>query len=342
MKLKTIFVGEGPEIRPREIKLVFRESLPGLALVAGLGFLSYLLTHLPQFGFSDVSWMRFIDTLVLAVVLGMVARLGVTKTRGLTNRLLPGILLAPMLFIPLGIALYGMSFRLDQMSKLDGSVIMTALLAMLISMLAIYFLAVRVFKLSKKLAYLLGVGSAICGASAIAITSPAINADPDEMGAALVTNTLLALLSLLILKWIASWMAPQFWAMTAGALLPQTGFVKLAVVGELQDYALLVKTLRVSMLLVLVPLTYYFVQGKLFIPWYLILFAVVGLWYSFAAPGKELTAILKTTYDLLFSTALAGIGLNANLGAVMRKIWMPLLITTSVFCVGAALYLSLR
>jgi uncharacterized integral membrane protein (TIGR00698 family) len=338
MNLRTLFFGEVVIIHRNEFWLLIRESLPGLAIVAMTGFVSYLLTHMPQFGLPIIPYMQFIDTLVLAVVLGMFMRLAIMKT-SLLNWLTPGILLAPIIFIPLGIILYGMTFRVDQMSHLHGFLILKVLLTLLISVLLIYFLSVNIFKLSHKLAYLLGIGSVICGASAIAITSPVVEADPDEMGTALVTNTLLALISLIILKSIVAWISPQLWAATAGAFLQQTGFVKLAVSGKLQEYALLVKTLRVSLLLVIVPLTYYLNYKKIYFPWYMLLFVGVGLWYSFAAPGKDLTNALKTTYDISFTLALTSIGMNANIIAVTRKIWKPLLVTSFVFCLGVALFI---
>lgn len=338
MGLKEVFFGESSGFKLKDIGPVFVESIPGLLLVFLTGFLAYFLTKTTKFGFEAIPYMKYVDILVLAVVLGMLVRLIFAKTKFM-NKLLPGIILAPVLLIPFGIILYGMKFRVDKLAKVDPLSLVWLMVIMAVTLFLIYWLSVKVFKQSKKMGFLLGTGSAVCGASAIAITSPVVEADPDEMGTALVTNTLIVIASLFILKWITGLFSPEQWAAMAGSLLHQTGFVKIAVAkGPLQDLALLIKSTRVALLILIIPVVYYMNKKKLFIPWYMILFIGMGLLYSYAAPEKAVTDNLKLAYSLIFTTALASIGMNANIVNVFKRLGKPFLITLIAFVAGILLF----
>ena len=338
MQLKTVFLGEDSGWRSGDILPVLKESLPGIIVAALLGTTAFALCNPKTFDLPTIDFMKYIDPLVLSIFLGMVARLCIGRS-ALLPKMMPGILLAPYLFIPVGIILYGLNLRFDELSRINANTLTWMFLTTAFSFTAIYLLATKVFGLSKPLACLLGAGSAVCGASAMTVVRPVVDAEPDELGAGLVTNTLLVIISLFMLKLISPFFTPTVFATTAGALLQQTGFVKMAVPhGDLQDLAMAVKSTRVALLIILVPVLNYMTRSKIYIPWYLILFIFVGILNSLSPFPPALTDKLKLCYGIIFNTALVSVGMNAHLAAVSRRIAVPLLITTVVFAISTAMF----
>jgi uncharacterized integral membrane protein (TIGR00698 family) len=270
----------------------------------------------------------------------MIARLVLIRTP-LFPKVIPGILLAPYLFVPIGIILYGHQLRFDEMRLIHPITFVWMLLVMAVSYSLIFFVGRRLFKFSTPFANLLAAGSAVCGASAMAVISPIVEAEPDELGAGLISNTLLVIASLLSLQAIASAVSPQLFASVSGAVLQQTGFVHMAVdKGPLQDFAILLKTTRVALLIIIVPIIYYSLHRRFFFPWYMILFVVMGIISSSGNIPPSAVDGLKLAYGLIFTSALASIGLNANIMTVGKRLFQPLLLTYIVFIIAAALFLG--
>jgi uncharacterized integral membrane protein (TIGR00698 family) len=338
MQLKSIFLGEDSGWRTSDIVPVLSESLPGIVTAAALGVLAFALCAPKEFGLPTIEFMQYIDSLVLSIFLGMVARLVIEPTNSLP-KMMPGILLAPYLFIPVGIIFYGLNLRFDELARIHSSTLIWMLLTTAFSFTTIYLLSTRVFGLSKPMASLLGAGSAVCGASAMTVVRPVVDAEPDELGTGLVSNTLLVIISLFILKSISTFFVPAVYATAAGALLQQTGFVKMAVpAGDLQDLAMAVKSARVALLIVLVPVLSYISRRKIYIPWYLILFVLVGIVNSVSPFPAAIADKLKLFYGIIFNTALVSVGMNAHLSSVSRRVAIPLLITIVIFVISTVIF----
>jgi uncharacterized integral membrane protein (TIGR00698 family) len=342
MNVKDLFFSQEAQWRAEDIAPVAVESAPGLVVAAVLGTVAFMAANLKKYGLPEFELMKYIDPLVLAIVLGMLVRATIGKTKVLT-KLLPGIILAPYLFIPIGIILYGTQLRFDKMGEIHPSTFLWLIVTMGFSFAAIFISATKIFKTSAPLANLLAAGSAVCGASAIAVVSPVVDAEPDELGAALITNTLLVIASLFTLKAITALVSPELFATTAGALLQQTGFVHMAVPkGPLQDLAMLLKTTRVALLVVIVPTIYYILHKRLFFPWYMVLFVMVGCLYSTTHLPSSITDAIKVIFGIIFTTGLASIGLNANILSAGKSVVKSFAATYVAFVLAGALFLTLE
>lgn len=210
---------------------------------------------------------------------------------------------------------------------------------------------------------LVATGSAICGASAIVVTAPAVRARAEDVSISLLAVTLAGLLGLFVLLPFCGALLHLplgELGLMSGALLQHTGFVKeamahlryldpLAASGEALRFALLVKVTRYLGLIVCIPLVASLAHGRLSLPPALWLYLGAGLWGTLlqgAAPrafAGHVLPLAQLTYQLLWSVALAAIGLSADVRDLLsangfRAFWMAL----GGFCAALAAFLMLR
>jgi uncharacterized integral membrane protein (TIGR00698 family) len=198
-----------------------REGFLGFALALALGFAaSFIGKH-----------VKGLDPLVAAVVLGMAASLAINAREKVYFKLLPGIILAQSIFIPIGIALYGKNLEIKVMLASNPWIFLQVIGITALTFVFMFWLG-KLFGFNERMRYLLGFGSAICGASAIAIASPILECEPNDTATGLVDNTIAAVISMYLLAtFVLPHVLPRDYAAAAGALLHQTGFVKMVLSG---------------------------------------------------------------------------------------------------------------
>lgn len=275
------------------------------------------------------SGSQIIDPLFVALIIGIVLRFFVK----FNENFLKGFRFASMLLIPIGVIIYGaINLNFNTFKTIDPMIIFLILFAFLANSTVILFLSIF-FSISPKTTYLITVGSAICGASAITITSGAIDAEPDEVSNSLISVFITALFALFFfipfLTKILGLDGTDY-AIISGALLSFTGFVKEAVNNmpdhlknsseNLMGLATTIKAFRYMGLLILIPLFASFIKGKFFIPWYLWAFLAAGVIFNYM-PGLLLKwkPILEPTLNYLWSIAMGAIGLSASLRTFFSK-----------------------
>ena len=135
-----------------------------------------------------------IEPVMIALLLGM----ALSNVWSLPKSLSSGIKFSVKKLLPLGIVLLGARLHFGEMMKVG----LTGLgLTVLETVVALSLLAVlaRWLKLPRKLGVLLGVGTAICGGTAIVATAPAIEAEDRDVAFSVATVTLLGLVGMLVL-----------------------------------------------------------------------------------------------------------------------------------------------
>ena len=215
--------------------------LAGLAAMLLLGALAFWLSSLHP----------SLDALVLALILGIALKLFLPTAAA--SMLLAGAQTAIRLFIPLAIILYGINLDLTRLVTLPVQAIITTLLGMILFYGVIFWLNRLLWKIPPRLNELIATGSAICGASAIAILSPSIEAEPEDVSGSILSITAVGLLALMVYPILQAvlGLSENQYALLSGATLHQTGLVR-AAVADLSEsaraYALAIKTLRIVML----------------------------------------------------------------------------------------------
>lgn len=96
--------------------------------------------------------------------------------------------------LKLAIILLGLRISIQEIVKLGGGAVLLVSITMTFALSLTYFLG-RLLGVAPKLAALIGIGTAVCGNTAISATAPAISATDEEMSFAIATNTLFGTLA---------------------------------------------------------------------------------------------------------------------------------------------------
>lgn len=300
---------------------------PGLLLAVLLGGLAY--------GTSAILRRPLVDPLVVALVAGVALRTTCKRCIRLGN----GLKTAPLICIPFGIMFYAVkNLNFAAYAEMPPRAMILAASIVLVYFATILILG-RLLKQQDRITYLTAAGSAICGASAIAITSPAVDADSDDISVSLLAVTLAAMVALFtLLPFVATsvGMTDKSYGLLSGSVLQMTGFVKAAAMNlpflsrqlperELISLALSVKAARYLGLLIAIPLFASLVQKRFYVPWTLWLFlgaGLLGTWVYVAHQAfynATLIPIVKPLYGISWSIAMAAIGLNADVRQLLSN-----------------------
>ncbi len=335
MSASAIFFDSRQRLKTSEITDAVRDGAAGFLFALAVGWLASFISH----------QIKGLDPLVGAVILGLAASLLLNVWDKLYFRLLPGIILAQAVLVPAGIVLYGKNLNIKLLAKTSPFVSLQLAVITAATFLLMYALG-RWFGLSSKMSYLLGFGSAICGASAIAVASPIVECEPDDTATALVDNTVAVVLGWALLATvILPVLLPRQYAGLCGALLHQTGFVQMALASQPKDVLALgmaIKSLRIACLLVAIPTVSYLIRRRIYVPWYLILFVIVGFIFSYAPVSAQFTKGVTSFYEICFTAALASVGMNANLRNVLKNLFIPLVLVMLVFLIDLGAWMLSR
>ncbi len=305
-----------------------------LLLILALGAAAYLLASLHS----------SLDALFLALLLGIVVRILTDRIRPgrETSAVTVGARLGVRLFIPVGIILYGVNLDFSRLASLPVRAIVLTLLCMTLFYILIYWLN-AIWRLPARLSELIASGSAVCGASAIAVLSPSVEAEPEDTSASLLIITaagLLGVMSYPLLKEFLS-LSDQIYAALAGATLHQTGLVRIALTPlpeEMASLGIAIKTLRIVMLAPVAIITSLVhstrdrrfslsaLRDKSIRVWFLLPFIGIGLLISLVPESRPYLTLLKPWATLAFSVGLASIGLTVDIESVLSVGGKPLFI----------------
>jgi uncharacterized integral membrane protein (TIGR00698 family) len=296
-----------------------KEVLSGLFFSVFTGLTGYTLSSLIR--------SPLFDPLVISLILGIGIR---TIVGG--KKYESGFAIAPKFLIPVGIIFYAVK-NLNFVKFADVQPKMSVLMLVVVFIyFVVIFILGKILGQKKQITCLTATGSAICGASAIAITSPAVEADPDDTAISLLSVTLAAMFGFaVILPFLATLfdITGRTYSLMSGSVMQFTGLVKAAVRNipylttdmteqEMLNLALSVKSIRYLGLLLAIPLMSSFIKKKIHLPWVLWVFLLAGLsgTYLYTAHGAfynlTLTPVLKPVHNISWSIAMSAIGLNAD------------------------------
>jgi uncharacterized integral membrane protein (TIGR00698 family) len=317
-------------IRDSEQKQVGKPWLSGMILIFLIGLAAY--------GLSRVH--TSLDALAMAILIGITMRVII----GSSDWYLPGVKLGLKIFLPLGIILYGTNLSFRFSASLPPSVIALTLTSMVIFYLVILTLN-KLWKVSPKTGELIADGSAICGASAIAVMSPTVEAEPKDTSISLLVVTTIGLLGAMvypILKEILN-LSDTVYAVLSGSTLHQTGIVRIAVSEMDPEYAtmaLTVKSIRILMLIAIAIVTVFLhnrsTKGRLRFDrrglvngfkrvWFLLPFLLMAVLVSLPSTGAFFVQ-LRPWATFVFSMALGSIGLLVDIESVLAAGSRPLFV----------------
>lgn len=311
-----------------------REPIPGLLLTLILAVLSFTV-----WWFFKDSWLKF-SALLWAFIFSIVAVNLLPVLSGV--RFQTGIEFASTRLLRWAIALLGLTVSASMWISLGGIGLVVVLINLTFAFFFGFFFCHYVLKLDSTLSILIGVGTCICGASAIAATGPALKAKAEQMGLSLAVVTLFGLIAmfgypLLFAGPLAAWLDNNALAygMWVGTGIHETAQVIAA--GSQVDGAVSIavsaKFIRIFMIgpMVFVSLLMFHrfsgrLSGhefKLAIPW----FAVVFIAFTLVHAGLQSLPIreswtsfnisyLKPAVTFFLAWSFAAVGLKVKLSTI--------------------------
>jgi len=331
-----------PQARPAQPALQFLRVIPGVLLLAAVGYAGKLLERNVGTYAKAHHWtFPNIEYVLWAILIG----LAISNTVGVPQIFRSGVATYEF-WLKAGIVLLGSRFLLGDVLKLGG--VSLALVAMEIAV-AIAFMTLlgRAFGLRPKLTSLLAVGSAVCGVSAIIATQGAIDADDEDSSFAIAAILALGALSLFTFPLIghALHLSDHAYGLWAGLAVDNTAEATAA--GALYSdaagkLAVLAKTTRNAMIgfVVLAYAIYWASRGEAktvgnkaaFLwqkfPKFVLGFLLISILATYHFFTKEQTTALANLSRWAFLLTFAGVGLRTNFREMRKQGLRP-------FAVGA-------
>jgi uncharacterized integral membrane protein (TIGR00698 family) len=337
--------------------------LPGLALALGIAAVATVIgTRLPLVGGP-------VSGIVIGTVLASVLKLGDGGGGSglgdrIAGRLSPGIGTASRTLLQISVVVLGAQLSLRQIVQV-GAQSLPVMIGTLTVCLTTAYVVGRKLKVAGDLATLIGVGTGICGASAIAAVTPVIGAVGVDVAYAISTIFVFNIAAVLVFPVVGHLLglSQHAFGLFSGTAVNDTSSVIAAATAygnDAADYAVVVKLTRTLLIipicLVLAALvrrraacqaggaeavpatgpattTTRRVRVRALIPWFLVGFLVAAAINTAGLVPAELHPLIGKGSGFLITTALAAIGLSTDFTALRRTGPRPLVL-------GAVLWIA--
>lgn len=320
---------------------VFSGIFPGLTICILIAFAGIWLGKLvpvigaPVFG------------ILIGIIVGNVLKLpSVTKS---------GIAFSSKKILQFSIIVLGGSLSLWQIWDTGRDSLGVMLITLSVALLGAWFIGTRM-GISLNMKSLIGVGTGICGGSAIAAIAPIVRADDDEIAFSISTVFLFNVIAVLIFPLIGHILNLQDYGfgLWAGTAINDTSSVVAASYSYSQaagDFAVITKLARTTMI---IPISLIFAllvmrksgEGKYSIkkifPWFILGFLAMAAINTLGIFGGVFPAIAGPSGKYLIVVALAGVGLGANFSNILKTGFRPILLGLMVWVLVASTSLALQ
>jgi uncharacterized integral membrane protein (TIGR00698 family) len=303
------------------------QRIRGQALVPGLALA--LAVALAARG-AAVFLPSTVSEVLVAVVLGLV----IANLWGLPASVQPGLRFTQQRVLRLGIILLGARLSLFDVAAIGVPAFGLVVVCMAVAFTGTALLARRL-RLPPRLAILIGVGTAVCGNTAIIATAPVIRAEEREVSFAVATITLFGTLAIFLYPLIGHMLqlsAPVFGVWSGVAVNDTSQVVATSAVysAESRDIATVVKLVRNTLMAPLILLLAWWSARGLMgaeatrrsalkaFPLFVLGFLLMALVRTLGLidDGTARSIDLGATFCILL--ALAAVGLSTKLGEMQR------------------------
>lgn len=303
--------------------------IPGFLLCAGIAAAAYVLGRL----------VPIVGGPVFAIVIGA----AVASVRKPDVRFVPGIKFGARSVLQIAIVVLGLTLQLREVVAVGGHSLPVMIGSAVITLAAAYIFG-KMLGTDRDLRRLLGVGTTICGGSAIAALASVIDVDETDLAYAISTVFAFNIVAVLIFPWIGRALAlsPHAFGLWAGTAVNDTSSVVAA--GFSYDkiagnYAVIVKLTRT---LLIVPLVLFYagkrvwshrsaeagkpVPWRSIVPWFILWFVLAVALNSIVPIPDSAHGAISQIALLLIIFALAGVGLSVDAKAMRAAGFRPLLL----------------
>ena len=329
-----------------------------LVVIPGI-ILAFVLYTLSQ-GFNNIIGIEIlgyskspISTAMIAILLGMIFG-NIFKVRDSFQK---GLDFTREYILKMGIICLGV--QLKPFEFLDfGKIAIPLIIICIVSVLIVIKLLIKKLKIPTRMAYLISIGSTVCGTTAIMATAPVIKANKNEISYAIANITLFGILSMLVYPYFANIYFsgnPLFVGLFLGTSIHETSQVAAAgLIYEQQfnspetlNIATVTKLIRNTFLIIMIPLfAFLYNRGQIkdksysifnIFPYFVLgfigmiivrnlgdqFFLVENENYNYWITLIEYLKILATTF---LTMAMAAVGISINLSELKSMGYKPFVV----------------
>lgn len=321
--------------------------MPGISICFGIGVASHFLG------------LKY--PLVGGAVFGILFGILIKNTTGVSGVFSPGINFTGKKLLKAAIIVLGAGLNLTQILKTGLSSFSVMVFTLLTAYGVAYALG-KALKVPDNLTHLIGTGTAICGASAIAAISPIVDAEDSEICYSISTVFLFNIIAVLLFPFLGHLLrmtdiAFGLWAGTAindTSSVVAAGYIFSDTAGA---YATIVKLTRTTMI---IPIALIYValmaskkksaarsSGEDFsikdiIPWFVLWFLAAAFLNTVGIIGPFAAEVSTWMGKFLIIVALAAVGLQANLRQMLRTGIKPIFLGLMVWVSVASMSLVVQ
>ncbi len=332
----------------KKIKTFITSSRKGLVLCLAIAVLADLMArYIPVAG-------SIIGGPVFAIILGMIITMFIKDKSALA----PGINFTSKKILQYAVVLLGFGLNLSTVLQ-TGAQSLPIIVSTIATSLIISFLLYKLMKMPPKISTLIGVGSSICGGSAIAATAPVIDADDEEIAQSISVIFLFNVIAAIIFPTLGGLLglSDNGFALFAGTAINDTSSVTAAASSwdsihntgsAVLDSATIVKLTR-TLAIIPITLVLAFVSSRkakkvqttggnfsfkkifpMFIVYFIAASVITTLCTTFLPESiqvytNEIFSFLKQLSKFFIVMAMAAIGLNTNIVKLIKTGGKPIL-----------------
>lgn len=304
----------------------------------GIGF-TFVLSIF-GYGLATIPGFNRIGPMACAILLAIVYR----QLFDYPEQIRSGIQFSSKQLLRFAIILYGLKLNIgviiDQgigLLAMDAFVIVFAISAMV-------WLGKRM-KADPSITFLLGVGTGVCGAAAIAVASSILKSKEEDtamsVGIIALMGTIFSV-TYTILRPILPLSAEQY-GLWSGLSLHEIAHVTLAGAPAGPDGLAMALVAKLGRVLLLVPLAFLLIylmkrkhkvesmDAKIDFPWFLVGFILMSIFGSYVLGeyihlSQDVMDGISSATTFLMTSAMVGLGLNVNLNDLRKKALLPVMI----------------
>jgi uncharacterized integral membrane protein (TIGR00698 family) len=338
-----------------------------LVVIPGI-ILAFVLYTLSQ-GFNNIIGIELlgynkspISTAMIAILLGMFFG-NVFKVRDSFQK---GLDFTREYILKLGIICLGIQLKPFEFLNF-GKIAIPLIVICIISVLIVIKLLIKKLKIPTRMAYLISIGSTVCGTTAIMATAPVIKANKNEVSYAIANITLFGILSMLIYPYFANFYfsnEPLLIGLFLGTSIHETSQVAAAgLIYEQQfnspetlNIATVTKLIRNTFLIIMIPLfAFLYNRGQAkeknysllsIFPYFVLGFVSMIVlrnigdeMFTLNSNWNDTVEIIKFSSKIFLTMAMAAIGLSTNLKDIKNMGYKPFVVgfiamlTVGIVCI---------
>ncbi len=326
----------------------------GIFISAVIAGAATFLASLNAGGFS----FEIIGAPVFAIVIGMVITVIFPKFAQ-SVKMKEGVTFTSKKILQWAVIILGFSLNIQTVIAVGGQSL-PIIISTILTSLIVAFLLCKIMKMEKNVSILVGVGSSICGGSAIAATAPVIDADDEEIARSISVIFLFNIIAALIFPTLGNilGLTNEGFAIFAGTAVNDTSSVTAAasawdsMKGTNGMVLAQATTVKLTRTLAIIPITLVLalvrtrnekkantsggkkVKFSKIFPWFIIYFIVASLITTCVAllPNSGFTAFYNDVFvkwakwfaKFFIAMAMCAIGLNTNVVQLVKKGGKPI------------------